>query len=117
MTNLERAQDLYKMLYAGQLLEAFDKYYADDVVMTEVGEEPRRGKSANRAYEEAFVADLAEIHGAEIQAIASNEETGHVFIENSMDMTHAKYGRSNLAQVCVQTWKDGQIVEEKFYHK
>ena len=117
MTNLERAQDLYKMIFSGQLLEAFDKYYADDVVMTELGEEPRRGKAANRAHEEAFVADLAEVHGAGITAIASNEETGHVFIENFMDLTHAKYGRANIPQVCVQNWKDGQIVEEKFYHK
>lgn len=117
MTNLERAQDLYKMIFSGQLLEAFDKYYADDIVMTEIGEEPRRGKAVNRAYEEKFVGGLAEVHGAAIAAIASNEETGHVLIENSMDFTHKEWGRQNMMQVSVQTWKDGQIIDEKFYHK
>ena len=117
MTNLERAQDLYKMIFSGQLMDAFEKYYAEDVVMTEVGEEPRRGKEANRAYEEKFASGLAEVHGANIAAIASNEETGHVFIENSMDFTHKEWGRQNLVQVSVQTWKDGQIIDEKFYHK
>lgn len=117
MTNLERAKDLYKMIFAGQLMEAFEKYYSEDVIMTEIGEEPRHGKTTNRAYEEKFVSGLAEVHGADIAAIASNEETGHVFIENSMDFTHKEWGRQNLTQVCVQRWQDGQIVEEKFFHK
>ena len=34
MTYLEKAQDIYNMLGQGQLLDAFDKYYADNVVMT-----------------------------------------------------------------------------------
>ena len=37
MTNLERAQDLYNQVGQGDILGAFDQYYADGVVM----EEPR----------------------------------------------------------------------------
>lgn len=35
MSYLDRAKKLNKMIFEGQLLEAFEKYYHDDVVMTE----------------------------------------------------------------------------------
>ena len=51
MTYLEKEKDLHRMMSEGKLLEAFDKYYADNVVM----EEPRfgrvEGKAANRERE------------------------------------------------------------------
>ena len=49
--------------------------------------------------------------------MASNEETGYVFIENWMDVTATGMGRFQLHQVNVQKWEGGQITEERFYHK
>jgi ketosteroid isomerase-like protein len=48
-------EDLARMIGEGKILEAFDKYYADDVVMQENNEAPRVGKEVNRKFEEAFV--------------------------------------------------------------
>ena len=40
----------------GEILETFERYYADEVVMSENGLEDRVGKDVNREYEKAFVA-------------------------------------------------------------
>ena len=38
----------------GTLWALFEKYYADDCVMQENDDDPRKGKEANRAYEKNF---------------------------------------------------------------
>ena len=117
MTNKQRIEDIYDLLGKGQLLDAFDKYYAENVVMEEAGETPRIGKVANRAYEEAFLASIVEFHGMGVDAVTSNEETGVTMIQNWMEITHKEYGRVKFDQVAVQKWENGVIVHEKFYHK
>jgi len=53
-------------ILAGKILETFDRYYADDVVMSENGAETTTGKAANRAREEAFVANVTVTAGASL---------------------------------------------------
>ncbi len=66
MTNLERVKDLHiNYVGTGKLMEGFELYYADNVVMSELGEEPRIGKDFNREYERNFLAGIKEIHGAD----------------------------------------------------
>jgi ketosteroid isomerase-like protein len=114
-TLVEKVQDLNRMIDEGKILEAFEKYYADDVVMREVGQEPRRGKDANRAYEEAWVAGLSKI-AIDLIGVAVNEETGRAYVEARYDFEHTQWGHLSYNQVAAQTWKDGKIVEETFYH-
>ena len=52
----------------GQILETFDQYYADDVIMSENGLDERVGKSINREYEEQFVNNV-EFHNAEVGSV------------------------------------------------
>jgi len=115
MTNLERAKDLYGQVGQGDILGAFDQYYADDVVM----EEPRgvrKGKAECRVYEEQFVSSVEAFHGMELKSLAEDSSTEKVFIEVSMDVTFKGGGRVNMEQVAVQQWANGQIVHERFYY-
>lgn len=108
-------QELNDMIFQGKILEAFDKFYADDVVMEEEGEQ-RVGKEANREYEEQFVNALQEFHSAEIHARAIDEENNVIFSEWTNEMTLEGVGRVEQNQVSVRTWNDdGQITNEKFY--
>ncbi len=107
---------LNSMILQGQIMEAFEKYYADDVTMQENNGEPRVGKVTNRAYEEAFVSSLTAFNGAEVQALAVNEEDGLTMVQWWMAFTHKEYGDIDRTQVCVQQWKDGQIVHERFFY-
>jgi hypothetical protein len=115
MTIKERAQDIHDLMLQGQLLEAFDKYYHDDVVLSE----PRgnwSGKIACRAHEVEFLSYVKEFHGLEVRNIASNEETGVVFIETMMDATFRDGNRVQMEQVSRQLWKDGQVIDERFFY-
>jgi len=114
MSDLRTAiEDLNNLVLAGQPLEAFDKYYADDCVMQEDNMEPVRGKAENRAREEEFLSAVTEFRGAEVKAVAVGE--GVTMVEWHFDYTHAEWGDMKYDQVAVQRWRDGQIVHEHFF--
>ncbi|MFO8098343.1 MAG: nuclear transport factor 2 family protein [Salinibacter sp.] len=111
----ERDQQLNDMILQGEILEAFEEFYADDVVMEEEDKQ-RVGKEANREYEEQFVNALQEFHGAEIKGRAVDEENSKTFSEWHNEMTLEGVGRVDQQQVSVRTWNDdGQITHERFY--
>lgn len=110
----DQIADLNRLILEGRILDAFDRYYADDVVMVEDGKR-REGKEANREYEEAFVNGLTEFRGAEVRQIAVNTEVNVAFVEWWMDFTHEEWGDVELHQVAVQQWRDGEIVHEQFF--
>jgi hypothetical protein len=115
MTNLERAKDLYNQVGQGQLMQAFETYYADKVVM----EEPqgkREGKDACRKSEEEFMASVEAFHGMEVKAISEDSANEKVLIEVMMDLTFKGGHRVAMEQVAVQQWENGQIVHERFYY-
>lgn len=110
-----RDQELNDMILQGEILEAFDKFYADDIVMEE-GDDKRVGKEANREYEEQFVDSLEAFHAAEIKARGIDEDNNVTFSEWHNEMTLEGVGRVEQKQVAVRTWNDdGQITHEKFY--
>jgi len=115
MTLKEKATDLYNMIGQGQLLEGFDKYYAENIVMTEP-RGTREGKSECRNYEVQFLNNVKEFHGQDVKNIAADEDKGTVFVEVAMDVTFQDGMRVNMEQVSVQKWENGQIVHERFYY-
>jgi hypothetical protein len=109
----EHVQAVIDGILAGKILETFDKYYADDVIMSENGVEERVGKAANRAYEEGFV-NSVEFHGATVGRVVVEGE--HAAVEWIFDFTPKGGERVTQKQVAVQTWKGGRIIREDFYH-
>ena len=110
----ELDQALNEAILTGKALEAFEKYYADDVVMQENSDEPRVGKEANRKAEVEFFSSLAEFHEGKLVSEAVNGDV--TFGEWFMDVTFKNGYRLKLAQTAVRRWKDGQIVHERFYY-
>ena len=51
MSNRDAANDLVHLVTSGKLMDAFEKYYDEGVVMQENRKEPMVGKDANRARE------------------------------------------------------------------
>ena len=107
-------KQLNEMILTGKALEAFEKFYSDDVVMQENSEEPRKGKAVNREYEQQFFASLAEWHDGKIVNSAVNGDTS--FSEWYMDVSFKNGFRMKAAQVAVRKWKDGKIVHERFFY-
>ena len=115
MTYKEKAQDIYNMLGQGQLLNAFDKYYADNVVMTEP-RGTRTGKAECRAYEEQFLNNIEAFHSLEVKTVGSDEAAATTFVQSLMDVTFKGGHRAKMNQVAVQQWEGDQIVHEEFYY-
>ena len=62
MSYREKITDLYNMMGQGKMLEAFDKYYGENVIMEEIGEDQKVGKALNRAREEQFMKAIEDFH-------------------------------------------------------
>jgi ketosteroid isomerase-like protein len=111
-------QELDKQLnddvLSGKIMDAFEKYYADDVVMQENSEEPRIGKAANRKAEEEFMSSVEAFNGASVKASAVNGDV--TFSEWEMDITFKGGKRVQFNQVAVRNWKNGKIVHERFFY-
>ena len=113
MSIRENVQTVIDGILKGEILETFDRFYADDVVMSENGADPRVGKQANRAYEEAFVAGVT-FHGAEVGEVVVDGD--RAAIEWVFDLTPKGAERTQQRQVALQVWRDGKIARETFYH-
>ena len=83
MSTRENVRAVIDGILKGDILGTFDRWYADDVVMSENGADERVGKAACRAYEEAFVSGV-EFHGAELGSVLVDEE--QAAIEWSFDL-------------------------------
>ncbi len=116
MSYLDKVTNMYNMLGEGKMMDAFEKYYAENVVMIEANGETREGKDKNREFELQFLGSIKEMHGGGVYSITSNEDTGVTMVESWMDTTFKDGNRMKMEEVAVQQWKGDQIVRERFYY-
>ena len=117
MTRLEienSLKDLNGLVMEGKLLDAFEKYYHDDVVMQENELEPFVSKKFNREREIEFLNNITDFRGATVKGIGVGDDIS--FSVWHYDYTHKEWGVRNYTQVSVQEWKDGKIIKEKFIY-
>ena len=112
VANLDR--QLNEQVTKGDILAAFDRFYAEDVSMQENSEPPFVGKAANRKREEEFVASVQEIHSVKLLSSAVNGDVS--FSEWEFDATYKGGTRIKLSEVAVRRWKNGQVAQERFYY-
>ncbi len=106
---------LNQAVLVGDILGAFDKFYADDVVMQENDAEPISGKAANRKREEDFVNSVEQFHSAKLLGEAVNGDAS--YSEWLYDVTIKGAGRVKMEQVASRRWKNGKVSHERFYYK
>lgn len=106
--------ELNELILGGKALDGFERFYADDCVMQENSDAPTVGKDANREREIAFFDSLAEFHGAEVRSTGVGD--GVTFSEWLFDVTFKDGPRKKLEQTAVRRWRDGKIVNERFYY-
>ena len=105
--------ELNDLIAQGRTMEAFEKFYHDDVVMQENDAEPMRGKDANREREEEFFA-AAKFRREEVLDVAIGDNV--TMVRWAMDFTHKDWGERKYTQISVQHWSDGKIVREQFFY-
>ena len=107
-------RQLNDQIAKGDILVAFDRFYAEDVSMQENSDPPFVGKATNRKREEEFVASVQEIHSVKLLSSAVNGDVS--FSEWEFDATYKGGTRLKLSEVAVRRWKNGQIAQERFYY-
>ena len=105
---------LVELVGRGDVLGAFDTYYADTVSMSENSNPATVGKAENRAREEAFVGSIVEVHENRAAAVLVDED--QVAIHWILDFTNRDGVRLRFSQVALQTWQDGKIIAETFFY-
>jgi hypothetical protein len=113
-TLLDKISDLNDLVMQGKALEAFDKYYHDDVIMQENESTPTIGKPANRKREEEFFSSIIDFRSAKPLKVTVGE--GISMVQWQYDYTHQSWGERKYVQVSVQEWKDGKIIKEQFFY-
>ena len=118
MTTLEVANKLIAFMRKGQMLEAQEELYADDIVCIEPegGMVPHftKGKKAVAEKGKQFASMIEERHGGS----CSDPVVGGRYFSISMtlDATMKGMGRHLLEEVCVYEVKDGKITKEQFFY-
>ena len=107
-------KDLNNLVVQGKLMDAFEKYYHEDIIMQENANAPVAGKDANRKREIEFLNNIEEFRGASVNGLAVGDDIS--FVIWSYDYTHKEWGVKNYTQVSVQNWKDGKIIKEQFFY-
>ncbi|MBS1599455.1 MAG: nuclear transport factor 2 family protein [Bacteroidetes bacterium] len=109
-----KLSNLNELILTGKLLDAFEMYYDDNVVMQENEMSPTVGKDANRKRENEFLNNITEFRNAEVlHTTVSGDKS---FVVWKFDYTHKDWGVRDYTQVSVQHWNDGKIVKEQFIY-
>jgi ketosteroid isomerase-like protein len=105
--------DLIHLVETGQMLEAITKYYGADVAMQENTSPPTVGFGENYAREAAFFGSLA---AAKFTLVSVVTEGNRAVINWLFDYTTADGQRYRMDEIAIQTWRDGNIVHERFVY-
>jgi hypothetical protein len=114
MTILDLDQQLNEMIIAGKSVDAFQKFYAADVIAEENDEPERHGRDAWMQGRAAMEQKIKKFD-AKVLAHASHGDVS--FSEWEFNIELEGMGAMRMIQVAVRRWKDGKIVRERFYHK
>ncbi|MEO1012061.1 MAG: SnoaL-like domain-containing protein [Bacteroidota bacterium] len=106
--------DLKELLGKGQFIQAMEKYLADDVVLQEANNEPKIGKEVCLQAEKDLLDTVTDFGGYTIKNIAIDGNIS--YYEAIMDFTTKDGTKHHFEQVNRTEWKDGKIVNERYYH-
>jgi ketosteroid isomerase-like protein len=110
---LDRTRDLQDYIASGRVLEAMDEFYADNVSMQDGNEKPCVGLQANIEREKAWLDNVSKFSSFQVLSMGVHGDTS--FVESSMDFTTKDGTEVHMEQVSRARWKDGKIVDERFY--
>ena len=110
----EAINDLNGLVLRGKSMEAFEKYYHDEVSMQENERTPTVSKTANRERELEFFEGITELRSAIVKGVAVGDDISYVTWH--YDYSHKDLGVRNYTQVSIQHWKDGKIIHEQFIY-
>jgi hypothetical protein len=109
-------KEINQLVQAGKMLEAFEKFYGENVVMIESDGSQNVGKVACRKYEEGFMSTITEFNAANLLSsvvIPLADYEFQVVATWYNDIVTTNYPiKGNQTSIAI--WKDGMIQKVTF---
>jgi len=117
MTRLKNTvKKLNALISEGKIMEAFEKYYDEGVVIQVNGNSPITGKDQNRKREMIFLQEIEKLNSAEIKSVTFGGIDDNVSMtEWAINIEDNKGEKKIIYRVNVQHWRGGKIISEKLY--
>jgi hypothetical protein len=104
---------LNAMIAKGEMVEATDRFYADDCVFQEGNKEPRTGgKAGHKEYLAAIFATVTAVNGLTLHSQAVGD--GVTISEWTFDLSTTN-GPVLWNEILRRRWVDGKVVSERYY--
>ena len=109
-------EKLNTLIQEGKLMEAFEKYYGEEVVIQVNGNPAISGKEANRKREMIFLQEIEKLNSAEIKSVTFGGINDNVSVtEWAINIKNKEGEEKTIHRVNVQHWKNDKIINEKLY--
>ena len=105
--------DLISLVEKGQMLEAMNRYYAENVAMQENVSPPSVGFAENYAREEAFYGSLQALNFNLVSVVVEGDRA---VINWVFDYTTADGTSYRMDEIAIQTWQSGKIIHERYVY-
>ena len=107
---------LNTLIQEGHIMEAFERYYGENVVIQVNGNLPITGKEQNRKREMIFLQEIEKLNSAEIKSVTFGGIDDNVSMtEWAINIENKEGVKKIIYRVNVQHWKDDKIINEKLY--
>jgi hypothetical protein len=106
---------LNRLVLEGKVFEALERFYDVDCEMQENNDPACCGLAANIEREKQFFATVDKYHSGKL--LAQGLGDGVTFGEWESDVEFKGGTRVLIRQSAVRRWKNGKVVNERFYHK
>jgi len=114
MNNFKQLNEaLNSRLEAGHFMDAFERFYAENVSMQENEEQPRLGKALNREQCGQFVHTFPDLR-LTVQSVAYGPH--HSVQEVLFNYTTANGKAVAYTEVAIRHWNEGLVQQERFYY-
>ncbi|MGW9685278.1 hypothetical protein [Flagellimonas sp. 2504JD1-5] len=112
---LSKANEVTSLLAKGKFIEAMENYLADDVQLFEGNNPAKVGKTFCLIEEQKLLDTVTAFHGYKvISGPAVKGDT--TFYEAIMEFDTNDGTKHRFEQVVRTQWKDGKIINERYYH-
>lgn len=102
--------------------ESYERFYDEHVIVQENLQPPRVGRALSIERQKRMNANVQELHEFKIGVVLvdgftdSHPLDGHSVVEMHLEITTVDGYRIRIEELGLQTWKDGRIVQERYFY-
>ncbi len=113
MTIQENLTKMNSLISQGQIIDAVDQFFHDNILTQEVGGEPKQGKALKREGLVDFVNNIAAVKEITVHNNAINGDTS--YSEYTFRFDFKDGSNVNWNEIISRQWDGDQVVRERYF--